>query len=247
MIIEPQIVSITEQAVEAQTDPYSFSFTVSGSVHQGMIARGVSTRRITNAFHALFVKVTNSDGTPFNEQASRFSVAGLETDSIDEADLALLSDRIKKALPEFILYESSQFIESITEHFKLEREADGPPGPRPAKRKIDSRRRIIQQHLEYTEELLNVLLDAPPTIKKNKRGLWTKAELSRAVWESTNALPQKEWTFPKVAEMMKQRDPDRAPASGEALRKLCNRYEVKADGIRRRDGKRKKREEADIK
>ena len=98
----------------------------------------------------------------------------------------------------------------------------------------------IDFHLERTREsLLDMFgLAAPKTGKRNGRGRWTKAELQKAVRDVLKPLPPDERRWARAAEELKRREPERAPATGEALRKLCERLGVDTSKFIRQGGKR---------
>jgi hypothetical protein len=55
---------------------------------------------------------------------------------------------------------------------------------------------------------------------------WTVNELAGAVQEALESLPAHEKTYPKVAALLKKSHPEKAPPSGQALRKLLQRKEI---------------------
>jgi len=142
-----------------------------------------------------------------------------------------IQEKYEKEAPRFLLWEAANFLEDIQEH----------DGNIEGTRRTEDREDTVEFHLSKTTDYLNQVFGIQPEPKKNgrKRGLWTKAELTNLINEITRTLPKEEWTFPRAAVAMKELDPERAPASGNALRVLCDRYGVKATKLRRRRGKRK--------
>jgi len=142
--------------------------------------------------------------------------------------------KYEKEAPQFLLLEAANFLEGIQEH----------DGDIEGTRSTVDREDTVEFHLSKTADYLNGIFGIQPAPKKTsrRRGQWTKTELTRTLNEITRNLPKEDWTFPKAVNAMKQLYPERAPASGNALRVLCDRYGVKATRLRRRSGKRKSTE-----
>ncbi|MGA9994825.1 MAG: hypothetical protein WBP93_05380 [Pyrinomonadaceae bacterium] len=91
--------------------------------------------------------------------------------------------------------------------------------------------------LVYPLTILRLVLEEyvginKPT-KRNGRNKWARVELSQAVHEAALGLPKAERTYANIAAHIQEKEPTRAPASGEALRKLCERLGVKTKLIKR--------------
>jgi hypothetical protein len=142
--------------------------------------------------------------------------------------------KYEKEAPQFLLLEAANFLEDIQEH----------DGNIEETQNREDREDTVEFHLSKTADYLNGIFSIQPPPKKTtrKRGQWTKAELIKTLNEITRSLPKEDRTFPRAADAMKQVDPERAPASGNALRVLCDRYGVKATRLRQRIGKRKNTE-----
>ncbi len=95
---------------------------------------------------------------------------------------------------------------------------------------------VIAGVLRLVEYYLREMLG---TRRRGSRSKWTKHDLAAELKAMRRLLPAEDHTFPKVAEAMKQRNPERAPPSGAALRALCDRHGLKVGWLRRREGKRK--------
>lgn len=105
----------------------------------------------------------------------------------------------------------------------------------------------IKDVLAQVEYYLRQLLAAPKSKGRERRprGLWTAPDLREAVTGILRTLPLEEKTWARVAKVLKEREPNRAPANGEALRQLCRRHELKFRSLSRLKGKHKAKRDAD--
>ena len=60
--------------------------------------------------------------------------------------------------------------------------------------------------------------------QRGQKSKWDKNELARAVIEALGTLPSEKQTYEHVCSVLKERHPDKAPKSGDALRKLIQRH-----------------------
>jgi len=88
---------------------------------------------------------------------------------------------------------------------------------------LGSKRQIIEAHVERTAERLK---RAFQITTKGKPSEWTPLELTRAIRGIMRGLPKSRRTYDTVAKKMQTVYGDKAPASGEALRKLVDRLEL---------------------
>ncbi len=56
--------------------------------------------------------------------------------------------------------------------------------------------------------------------QRGQKSKWNKDELARAVMEACDTLPPEKRTYGRVCSVLKERHPDKAPKSGDSLRKL---------------------------
>jgi hypothetical protein len=56
--------------------------------------------------------------------------------------------------------------------------------------------------------------------QRGQKSKWNKDELARAVMEACDTLPPEKRTYGRVCSVLKERYPDKAPKSGDSLRKL---------------------------
>ena len=83
---------------------------------------------------------------------------------------------------------------------------------------------LIGEHLRNTEYTLRLIYDVP---RPGTRSKWTAITLSREVRAALAELRlSRLHTLESVAEVLKKKHPDKAPKSGEALRKLLARLKV---------------------
>lgn len=108
---------------------------------------------------------------------------------------------------------------------------------------------VIKDMLAQVEYYLRALLAKPNNHKRQRRprGQWTTPELREAVNGILRTLKPAQKTWARVAVMLKEKEPNRAPANGEALRQLCRRHELKFRSLRELKGKRKTKRNADAK
>ncbi len=83
---------------------------------------------------------------------------------------------------------------------------------------------LITEQLRETDYILRLIYDEP---RPGTRSKWTAITLSRAVRTAlAETRPSRLRTLESVAEVLKKKHPDKAPKSGEALRKLLARLKV---------------------
>jgi hypothetical protein len=206
-----------------------FSFTV----------RGYATESQANEAGAasnFFLEVVSADGAPILHEsgdAMEGSLIGvaLPKDKPSAETIAAIAERFMKIAPELMLIEGLELLEHIA-------------GAEKSQYSSDDHDEAIFFHLEETEAYLKKQFGLPTKEKRTKNGKLTKRELRDLLNQIRASLPEDEYTFPKVAKLLKQREPERAPSSGEALRVICNRFGLKLKWLRKRSGKRKKRKEA---
>jgi hypothetical protein len=80
----------------------------------------------------------------------------------------------------------------------------------------------LQMHLEVLERLLRARLK----IGDGRQPRWTAAELWQAIVTAMESLPESRRTYPGVAKKLQEMHPDRAPKSGESLRKTVEALEL---------------------
>jgi hypothetical protein len=60
--------------------------------------------------------------------------------------------------------------------------------------------------------------------QRGQKSKWNKDELARAVIDAFRTLPPEDQIYERVCSVLKERHPDKAPKSGDALRKLIQRH-----------------------
>jgi hypothetical protein len=82
---------------------------------------------------------------------------------------------------------------------------------------------VIENITKQLDHYLRRLLKVP---QRGKRSRWTGAELERAVRQALTVVPVSKRTLDGVAAILRERDPKRAPVSGEALGVLLTRLKL---------------------
>jgi hypothetical protein len=83
---------------------------------------------------------------------------------------------------------------------------------------------LITEHLRETEYIMRLIYNEP---RPGTRSKWTAITISREVRSALVEIrPSRLRTLENVAEKLKAKHPDKAPKSGEALRKLLTRLKV---------------------
>ncbi len=83
---------------------------------------------------------------------------------------------------------------------------------------------LINEHLRETEYIMRLIYNEP---RPGTRSKWTAITISREVRSALVEIrPSRLRTLENVAEKLKAKHPDKAPKSGEALRKLLTRLKV---------------------
>ncbi len=85
----------------------------------------------------------------------------------------------------------------------------------------DERQQVIAQHTSKTAERLKRSLGIP---KKGQASKWSGVELSLAIKGVIQEHPKLPRTYAAIAKRLNVNYGDKAPATGEALRKLIQRY-----------------------
>jgi hypothetical protein len=85
---------------------------------------------------------------------------------------------------------------------------------------LGSKRQIIDDHIERTTERLKRIFQITT---KGKPSGWTALELTRAITGIGRTMPNSQRTYNAIAKRMRIIYGEKAPASGEALRKLAER------------------------
>jgi hypothetical protein len=89
--------------------------------------------------------------------------------------------------------------------------------------KLEDKKEIIADHLNKTAKRLKKAFDVPT---KGQPSEWNARELTLAIKGIVKDLPKQLRTYDKVAKEMQKDYADIAPASGEALRKLVERFDL---------------------
>jgi hypothetical protein len=89
--------------------------------------------------------------------------------------------------------------------------------------KLEDKKEIIADHLNKTGKRLKEAFDVPD---KGQPSEWTKWDLKRTIKGIIKDLPKQLRTYDKVAKKMQKDYADIAPVSGEALRKLVERFDL---------------------
>ncbi len=82
---------------------------------------------------------------------------------------------------------------------------------------------VIQDQLTQIENYLRGLLESP---KRGKRSKWTRFRIERAVQRALKNMKVKDRTLDNVAAILRNKHPESAPVSGEALGALLKRFEI---------------------
>jgi hypothetical protein len=91
-----------------------------------------------------------------------------------------------------------------------------------------SKKEIVESHLTAASKRVRAVVGAQG---RGRRSQWTKLELSRASAAALASLPQQRKTLAGIAARLKEKHPDKAPANGEALRKLLDRFEISLESL----------------
>lgn len=84
-------------------------------------------------------------------------------------------------------------------------------------------------HARNTQKLV---LDRMGVQKAGRAPQWQKYELGRAVVAILRKMPKKEQTYKTVAERLREQYGDKAPKSGDALRKMLEGHELDWQGLK---------------
>jgi hypothetical protein len=174
-------------------------------------------------------EIRDAQGLPIpHDENFDTSAATFGPSSISRGDRAAATDfarrvrtRFERDAPLFLLLAAACFEEIIREI-----ETAGKPKPEEAKEALEYPLSILRMQLEG---ILGIK-EPPRRIGRNK---WARVELTQALREAARSLPKEERTYANVATRLLEKEPERAPASGEALRKLCERLGVKTSLIKR--------------
>jgi hypothetical protein len=83
---------------------------------------------------------------------------------------------------------------------------------------------VLREHTRAAEARLKERLDLRGP---GRRSEWTRLDLTNAVSEALKELPKKrEQTYNHIARVLKEKYPDKAPESGDSLRKTLKRFEI---------------------
>jgi hypothetical protein len=86
---------------------------------------------------------------------------------------------------------------------------------------------LIEKYVEKRELKHGAITRTRTNKGPGQHSKWTKVDLERVVQAAIALLPaQKDRTYIKILEIIKQFYPDKAPTSPEALRKLLDRFEI---------------------
>jgi hypothetical protein len=201
----------------------NFQFTLRGTIE-------VRAKEHQSPTVEAWVEVLDAEGKPIQYDKD-YTVRGgttypLACKTIEEANALVhaIHERFSKDVPNYLLRESLNFLHDL-------REVEGEFG-------LDETRDTVEFHLRETAEFLNEYFGIKQPQKRTGRAMWTKDDLERAVRELLKPLPSHERSYAKAAKEMKKIFPERAPASGESLRKLCERLDVDLGRLIKRGGKR---------
>lgn len=96
-------------------------------------------------------------------------------------------------------------------------------------------RAIAESHAGETAIFLKKLFGLYDT---GQRSEWTKKEMTRAVTQALRGIEPAKRTYSAVANILKRTHSDKAPPSGDALRKLIGRFEINWKELKRKEVKR---------
>ncbi len=77
------------------------------------------------------------------------------------------------------------------------------------------KKEILRDHLGIVDKTLRARFGLAP----GRPAQWTATELARAISEAISSLPPARRTYDKVTEKLQEKFPDKAPKTGESLRK----------------------------
>lgn len=193
--------------------PVKFQFHMTAEVHPAGVKDGPPV--------VVFkMEATDDKGAPLLSPLGAVNDAGLLIElpfkSPEEAEqhVGKVRTQFKVHAHRLMLLEGLNFLNDLREQVGIESFGDNDP------------RETIEFHLSRTETWLNHFFGIKPPAKRNGRGQWGADDLWREVRAIAKMMPKGERSFDRVAEALKERVPDRAPASGEALRKLCGRLGI---------------------
>jgi hypothetical protein len=230
--------------------PFQFQFTVRGFVRVES-ATDPERPKLVGVLEMVdvegrVIQLESTDGVP-DLRAGFTTWPNLTPAEIAERAEAI-QKRFEKDAPYFLLLEANNFLQDILwvtspgdDDDSDDDDSDDDDSDDDDSDDDDSD--TVDFHLDSTREFLNKHFgfNPPPLIKKrDTRRKWSKAELSRLIHTIERELPEEERTFDNVAAGVKLQDPERAPASGAALRQLCRRLNVDVPASLKKCGRRKK-------
>jgi hypothetical protein len=133
------------------------------------------------------------------------------------APIEAVRDRFAREAPGFVASQAAMYLHDLLRVCPL------PDSREPDRADAEE---TISFHLEDTEELLKKAFGVPSKKPRPARGQWARDELQKAVRGALRPLARDERSWARAAQELKNLYPERAPASGEALRKLCVRLGV---------------------
>lgn len=77
------------------------------------------------------------------------------------------------------------------------------------------KKEVLRDHIAIVDKTLRARFGLAP----GRPAQWTATELARAISEAMSSLPPARHTYDKVAEKLQKKFPDKAPKTGESLRK----------------------------